>query len=274
MNLTFWQRLLLWLGMYTLRQPVGVGGPVKRGVHCRWWTAPANYPALLAQLKPAFVRTPLPVGYDASGFVAAVKAADGVPLFVTSWATTQHASDAIVLGDLPILAGYYGSAATQFPGCAWELGNEPNVASDSIDGALQPSTVIAYTKALAAAIRGADPTATIISAGLSGLDAGYGAAISPAYAFVDAIGAHPYGCPESGVQYQWYLSPLWLYGKPVWFTEYGVSNPQGTAVHDYFAGAQGNVPVAIYFELDDNSDGTFGLVDASGNPKPSFSQFQ
>lgn len=147
------------------------------------------------------------------------------------------------------------------------------------------------------AIRQADQTTPIITGGHTtgpGPGSAYARATlnaMPPDIRPDGIAFHPYGRGVKGHRFSnW--GPLSeeieaygsvLPGRPLWITEWGVLDHQGRAdvipdVSDYASGFMnilkkdypGRVAAAIWYAWADSMDNGFGLVDASGKPKPTF----
>lgn len=269
--------------------------PIAVGVYVSsWQETPANLDAM-SLLHPAIVRLNAPawaitheldgnqperdrLAADLDAAITRVRALPARALLVTSLALSQGATQVTVLDDAPELATHYGALAAKHPGCAWELGNEaeiPGPVLGATSEALPPDTYAAYFAMLAEAIRAADPTATIVTAGTSGVPVAW---ITEVLARVapDAIGIHPYG-----------IAPL-AYAEtiarissrvPVWFTEFGKMAAsageiaQRDALVAYLDRARGVADVAIWFSLSDRSAEkmqSFGLIDAEGRKRLSF----
>ena len=205
----------------------------------------------------------------------------------------------------------YGDALTKFVALfgdrvhTWEIWNEPNM-----DRFWKPTPdPEAYAALLAvghAAVKAADPTATVLGGSLAGTDTAYLGALYQAGArgHFDALALHPYSkeSPASCQDARWaylcgvdaILGVMELYGdeSPLWFTEFGWSSappggPDGGGVGEaaQLAFLQEalmllerweNVPVATWYTLVDyppesellDKEGSMGLMDMGGRLKP------
>ena len=260
--------------------------PLKAGVYLNPWMESPTTLAALPDLRPGVLR----INYPAFPLMAAnVNAAEAarlvglienqirwarsmsVPLIVTTLGTRAPATTDNIISNVDIVAAYYASVATQFPGCAFEIGNEAEIRSGGGDAPLIPSAYAAVFEVHARAIRAADPYARIVTAGTSGFAVPW---IRDVLALTnpDAVGVHPYGCAPQN-----YASAVAAIGTklPVYFTEWGAQNSptQAQEVADYFTYARGVVSVAVLFALSDlsaDNGETFGLMDASGNRRPAY----
>ena len=267
--------------------------PLKAGVYLNPWMESPTTLAALPDLRPGVLR----INYPAFPLMAAnVNAAEAarlvglienqirwarsmsVPLIVTTLGTRAPATTDNIISNVDMVAAYYAGVAKQFPGCAFEIGNEAEIRSGGGDAPLIPSAYAAVFEVHARAIRAADPYARIVTAGTSGFAVPW---IRDVLALTnpDAVGVHPYGTPP-----QAYASAVAQIGTkiPVWFTEWGLENISPQQVTDYYAYARGVVPVAVLFCLSDLSaelgsiagnretHQPFGLIDAYGNRRPSY----
>lgn len=157
----------------------------------------------------------------------------------------------IGMGQSPNAAAYaavVGRGAGRYAGHSiiWELMNEPDCSIGHVgpiceplqEAAISTAQYIDIVRATVPAIRSADPGATIISGGTSGVDLGWINAVSPIYPLVDGIAVHPYGQdPQKFAQIAVGLERV--YGKPIYYTERetpaGASNVNGyTPLYNQF----------------------------------------
>ncbi|NWG18399.1 MAG: hypothetical protein HXY41_17380 [Chloroflexi bacterium] len=149
------------------------------------------------------------------------------------------------------------------------------------------------------AVRAVDPITPIITGGhtrgpqVGSAYARATLAAMPADVRPDGIATHPYGRGMAGhvfsnwgpLEEEIRLYAAVLPGKPVWITEWGVLGRQGDLsiapqVADYAAGFMricksqfaGQVAAAIWYAWADGMDDGYGLVDAGGRPKASFTE--
>jgi len=268
--------------------------PLRAGVYLRPWTESPTTLAALPDLHPGVIRISYPafplmfqnvdaqeaarlVGLIESNIVYA-RSIGSLPLIVTTLGATAPATEAQVYASRDDVAAYYAGVAKRFPGCAFEIGNEAEIRSGGGDEPLLVTTYAAVFRVHADAIRAADPTAKLVTAGTSGFAVIW---IGKVLALTnpDAVGVHPYGTPP-----QAYASAVAQIGTkiPVWFTEWGLENISPQQVTDYYAYARGVVPVAVLFCLSDLSaelgsiagnretHQPFGLIDQFGNRRPSY----
>ena len=177
----------------------------------------------------------------------------GLLAYTPGWArppgTTTHAPPT----DVATFAAFAGAAAQRYRGTveAWEVWNEPNL-PDFWAPRPDPAAYTALLVPAAAAVRAADPAATLLTGGLAPAVSD-GGGIAPAdfleavYAAggggaVDAVGVHPYSYPalpddlwtggwNSFVRLPEVHAVMERHGdaaKPVWLTEFGA--PTGTGV--------------------------------------------
>ena len=275
--------------------PVRSPKPIAVGVYAASWQESVENLDAMTLLHPAIVRLNAPawpivhaldgkeperdrLTADLDAAIARVRAMGARPLLVTSLACSQGATQLVVLNDAPELAMHYGSLAARHPGCAFELGNEaeiPGPANGSTSEALLPEIYAAYFQMLAEAIRSADPTATIVTAGTSGIPLPWIRAVL-AITNPDAVGIHPYGVAPLA-----YAETIARIGTklPIYFTEFGKMAigageiAQRDALLAYLDRARGVAAVAIWFSLSDRSAErmeSFGLLDAEGKRRLSF----
>ena len=275
--------------------PVRSPKPIAVGVYAASWQESVENLDAMTLLHPAIVRLNAPawaivhaldgnqperdrLTADLDAAIARVRAMGARPLLVTSLALSQGATQLTVLDDAPELATHYGALAARHPGCAFELGNEaeiPGPAGGSTSEALLPDTYAAYFGMLAEAIRSADPTATIVTAGTSGIPLPWIRAVL-AITNPDAVGIHPYGVAPLA-----YAETIARIGTklPIYFTEFGKMAigageiAQRDALLAYLDRARGVAAVAIWFALSDRSAErmeSFGLIDGEGRKRLSF----
>ena len=204
-------------------------------------------------------------------------------------------------------AAWAGAVAARYGnrgGGYYEIWNEPNI-QEFWSPTPNPAAYTADLKAAYAAIKAADPSSTVISAGLS--PAGNtGNTVNPvtffqdmyadgAHGSFDAVGDHPYSFPatpdtdalgawgEMGQTSPSLRSLMNANGdgdKKIWITEYGA--PTGTVTTDNQtqeltqaiseARQCGYVASFYIYTWSDQFGGAgFGLLDANGNPKPAYS---
>jgi len=190
--------------------------------------------------------------------------------------------------------GYYfalrcGDIAAHYNGkvSGYEIWNEPDLPSVGNVEAGTYGTVLAQAYK---AIKSADGNAAVVMGGLASGDPNYVAqARSQAGAiYADAIGLHPYGQRPTP---DW-PNPTWGFGnvvdllnnywnvepKPVVITEVGTDdmNVQAQFASHLFdsLNSQGSVNVCFWFCWSDAMVPPFGVVDGSGNPKPSYYDYQ
>ena len=268
--------------------------PLKAGVYLNPWMESPTTLAALPDLNPRVIRISYPAFPLMTANVNAAEAArlvgliegdivyarsiGALPLIVTTLGAIAAATEAQVYASRGDVAAYYAGVAKRFPGCAWEIGNEAEIRSGGGDEPLLVTTYAAVFRVHADAIRAADPTAKLVTAGTSGFAVIWIRAVL-ALTNPDAVGVHPYGTPP-----QAYASAVAQIGTkiPVWFTEWGLENISPQQVTDYYAYARGVVPVAVLFCLSDLSaelgsiagnretHQPFGLIDQFGNRRPSY----
>ena len=191
---------------------------------------------------------------------------------------------------------------------AWEIWNEPNSGLFWTDP--DPDRYVDLLAAAVPPLRAADPTASIVTGGLAPADDVPGSEISPEAfleavlevadpALIDAVGIHPYSFPAdpSDRSLEWNLfarlpdihrrvaesadRPI-----PIWLTEFGA--PYDSDRPDHQAEILSEAlhcaaqwpwvgPVFVYSlndAADDPGDRAFGLLDPSGNERPSWAAVQ
>lgn len=265
--------------------------PLTMGVYLSSWNESAITRASLGDLLPGVVRINYPafplltrnvdaqeakrlVGLIESD-IAYARALGALPLIVTTLGTVAPATSTDVYATRQSVADYYAGVAKRFPGMAWEIGNEAEISSGGGDAPLLVTTYAAVFETHARAIRLADPTAKLVTAGTSGFADIWIRAVL-ALTHPDAVGVHPYGTAPQN-----YATAVAQIGTklPVWFTEFGLQNAMPQQVTDYFTYSHGVVPVAVWFCLSDlsaergstvGSHQTFGLMDAQGNRRPTY----
>jgi hypothetical protein len=198
------------------------------------------------------------------------------------------------------VAARYSSLGARY----FEIWNEPNI-PDFWSPTPNPAAYTADLVAAYSAIKSADPSAVVISAGLSPAD-NTSSSINPvtfftdmyadgAHGSFDAVGDHPYtypATPDSDSQGAWsemnQTSPSLRSlmaehgdsGKQIWITEFGA--PTGTVTE-----AQQSAELVqalteaketswigafyIYTWSDQFGGAGFGLLDSNGNPKSAYS---
>ena len=267
---------------------------LRAGVYLNPWMENSTTLATLADLRPNVVRINYPAfplmvhnvdAQEADRLVVLIEAEitrarsiGALPLIVTTLGATAPATEAQVYASRDDVAAYYAGVAKRYPGCAWEIGNEAEMRSGGGDAPLLVTTYAAVFGAHAVAIRAADPTATLVTAGTSGFAVIWIRAVL-ALTTPDAVGVHPYG-----VAPQDYARAVAQIGTklPVWFTEWGLENISAQAVFNYFDFARGVTPVAVLFCLSDRSaelgsiagnretHQPFGLMDVDAVRRPSY----
>lgn len=186
-----------------------------------------------------------------------------LPLIVTTLGTIAPASVANMTANASLVADYYASVAKEFPGCAWEIGNEAEIPSGGNDAALSAPIYASIFEAHAYAIRSVDLTSKMVTAGTSGFHYPWIREVLT-LSRPDAVGVHPYGTAPQDL-----ASAVAQIGThlPVWFTEFGLQFATMQQVSDYFAFAREVSPVVVWFSLSDLSSEKgqhFGLIDAQG----------
>jgi Cellulase (glycosyl hydrolase family 5) len=206
-----------------------------------------------------------PTSYEWAPFDRVVTAARrrgihvlGTILYAPAWARAQGAPGEAPPADPAAFATFAGRAAGHFGKLgvhAYEIWNEPNIAGFWAGGP-DPARYTQLLKAAYRAIKRADRSATVVSAGLSP-DASYGAAdaqhmnpltflermyASGARGSMDAVGWHPYNFPWGLGFYDWSAwSQMYATSpsarsimkangdgkKKIWATEWGA--PTGTS---------------------------------------------
>lgn len=185
------------------------------------------------------------------------------------------ASESFRDGDRAAQAAAY---AEQLRPYCWQIGNEPDLRSPA-SWTLTPVEYAALAQDCAGGIRGVQPAALLISAGLAGRDARWLARCGPLP--LDGVAVHPYGQrPEwTWLPPPWRVGTVdrWLeryrrYGKPLWITEFGTND--GRIQADYVPAlyrklaVRSDVGAACVFCYSDAMVPGFGLVDQRGRPKP------
>jgi hypothetical protein len=205
----------------------------------------------------------------------------------------------------PTYADFAKQVAAKFKGSglihAYQIWNEQDTKPEHARAAVPvPAADYGYllTETIRA-IRTVDQTTPIITGGHT-----TGPGLGPQYAKAtmaamppdvrpDGVALHPYGRGVKGHRFSnW--GPLSesiqnysavMPGKPIWITEWGVLDHQGRTdvindVTDYSVGFMniikndypGKVAAAIWYAWADSMDNGFGLVDASGKPKPGLNE--
>ncbi len=211
--------------------------------------------------------------------------AAGVKFLLISAVTNPlYFSDAPTTSDqLSICAAFHQTMAARYPGCWWEIGNEPDEAY-FWPPAPDVSAYAAYLAALAPAV--SPNAAEVISAGLSGIDItfyeGFLSDLPPA---VTMVGLHPYGQTAESLPPN--IAQLRkLTNLPFIATEYGVDSSETSDTQQAqdltslaVACGELQIPFVWYCLTDgtpqpDGSTGDFGLYTASLAAKPSLTAAQ
>jgi hypothetical protein len=168
---------------------------------------------------------------------------------------------------------------------AWQIGNEPDGTGPS-SSQLTPAEYGQLVQVTVPVFRAAQPSATIISAGLvSGQPDWLLGAGPAALALLDGIAVHPYGQRPTAAWPVAGYAPFGVagelldryqsrYGRPLWVSEFGTSNPAApadyiAAMHDALT-ARSDVAAAFVFCYTDAMVPGFGLVNAAGQVKPAY----
>ena len=197
------------------------------------------------------------------------------------------------------VATRYGSLGADY----FEVWNEPNLA-EFWSPAPNPAAYTADLVAAYAAIKAADPSSVVISAGLAAVG-DTDSAIDPvtffaamyaagAHGSFDAVGDHPYSFPadpDADSQGNWgemdQTSPslrslMIAHGdaaKKIWITEFGAPTgnvtdaQQATELTQAITAAKNTSWIGafyIYTWSDQFGGQGFGLLDSNGNPKPAY----
>jgi hypothetical protein len=233
-------------------------------------------------------------------FLACLEARGMGVLWILDYGHPDHGGNQPhTAADVTTFADYARAAAAHFAGhdVRYEIWNEPNLTSFLPD----PSVYPALLSQAVAAIRQVDPSAVVVTGGVSGVDLnflGSRAAAGPKRQ-TNAIGIHPYRTsgPETLVADLMLLRQL-LDSQirrdiSIWDTEWGYSSYGFFPVNQYGDGhaetackRQGvlaarrmltvwalGFPVSVWYDLrDDGSNGAdresnFGLLDQRGNDK-------
>lgn len=202
------------------------------------------------------------------------------------------------------VAGHYSPMGIH----TYEIWNEPNLASNwgpQASGTQYAALLIQAYKA----VKAVDPQSFIVSGGLSpagndGTDVSPQTFLTEMYAagaagHMDAVGTHPYCFPadptdSSSASWNFFYNlPTWIHqvmvdngdgSKSVWMTEFGAPTSgsgavtyaqQAQMITDAFNQAKqwSWAGPLFVFDWQDSSD-SFGLIDSSGNAKPSLSAFE
>lgn len=227
--------------------------------------------AALDALRPAWVRarvfwTPAMQGFGWSDAVVADAEARGAKLLLEWWTWKTTRGPGGDWSDVPVAqhAAWAGELAARYRGrvAAWQIDNEPDLKRG-------PSaiTYAARYTAVRAAIRKADPDATVVMAGL---------AMSPTNtlyleAFLrrvqpDVVAVHAYPVLWS-VPLKIQMVQRRAKKLPVWVTEGGGS--KASEVRAFMEGCRGcQVPLAFVYAASDEHASPWGLYGADGKPKP------
>lgn len=246
---------------------------------------------------------------------AAVKAARarGLQVLLTVGCTPSWLSGSDDFSVLPSDPGQYQRVTAYLAGRyrgvvrAYEIWNEP----DCVGGTCPAGDPAAYVPVLQAGYRGvksADPSAVVVSGGISGANADWVQRFYAAGAkgYFDALGVHPYQGPAAAppeaeqAEHPYRITNIAKVRRvmlthgdsasKIWFTEFGWTTGAGTGWHagvseatqgDYLRRAitmvQNRYPYvthAFVFTIRDRDDwnayeNSFGLVHVDGTPKPS-----
>ncbi|HET7034454.1 MAG TPA: glycosyl hydrolase [Thermomicrobiaceae bacterium] len=228
----------------------------------------------------------------------------GLLVYSVGWASGGSGSSAVFgpPSDLAAWQEYVRQTVTRYKGTihSWEIWNEPDTAwawggQDGGDAA----SYLALLQRAHDAIKAADPSATIVTGGVTGtargadfinrlLDLGGGQ-------YFDMVGIHGYIDPNAEDVYYNTIWPLLRQaaqraGKPIWITEFGWSSsgtgPAATGSETAQASwiarelpmlfSLGNVAHVSLFQFKDpgNQPNTFGLVRLDGSKKPAYTVYQ
>jgi hypothetical protein len=155
---------------------------------------------------------------------------------------------------------------------SWEVWNEPNTAQFMTTGvnACQYASMLNQTSA---AIKQIDPTATVVSGGVGGVDIPYLRSMLSCGGRADAYGMHPYSASAPDQNMLQYMQTLTL---PYWFTEFGWNSQrvgeeaQASWLQQAFAdwASLGDVERAYVYNYQDQGGSYFGILRADGSAKP------
>jgi len=171
----------------------------------------------------------------------------------------------------------------------YEIWNEEDLTQTYVP----PASYGLLLKAAYTAVKGTDPSATVVMGGLCSGDPSY---ISQVMAstngqlYCDEVGLHPYGqrpypdWPSSSWGFGYMGSLIASYIRvmparmPVFITEFGTNDG---AVQDFFpwmlfsgiSVMPYNISAVVWFCWSDGMVGGFGLVTASGTPKPDYASY-
>lgn len=179
----------------------------------------------------------------------------GLPSYTPNWAKAPGAVGAAGPADPAMFAQFMTALVTRYRAQvqSWEIWNEPNQS-----WSWNPPDPAAYARLLTrayAAVKAADPTATVVTAGLAPApDAADGSQIAPltylrgiyaagAQGSFDAVGVHPYCFPtvptdaSSSSWNYWFKLPVMHQlmvekgdgAKKIWATEFGAPTGTGTS---------------------------------------------
>lgn len=174
---------------------------------------------------------------------------------------------------------------------AVEVWNEPDLTSV---GNVPAEHYGPLLNATYSAVKASSPDVSVVLGGLATGNPNYVADVRAAAGGrlpADGVGVHPYGQRPSP---DW-PNPAWGFGvltdllsryysvepKPLWITEVGTTdgNARPTFPQHAFAAVAANLTAAqcehvLWFCWSDGMVNGFGVVDASGNPKPSYNSYQ
>jgi hypothetical protein len=240
------------------------------------------YDPRIAAYRAADLKVLLLVDYMSA---SAAKPASTAP--DAAWDTYR----AVFQQDVAAIAAHYRDGVD-----AWEVWNEPDLSNPSgYDPGMPARQFGLLLRDAVAAIRAADPVEPppIVSGGVKTADTTYLRQAREAAGgslHVDAVGVHPYerrapdgwpaptwGTGEMSAYFDAYLS---AFGLPLWVTEIGTNDQgrQAQYLENVYALAggryAGRVPEVFWFCWSDGMVHPFGLLDASGTPKPAYQRYQ
>lgn len=239
----------------------------------------SRYDAVLDELGKAGIASLVVVNYETVAGKPARDASDG------EWDDyLNRFADAAAA-----IAGRYGSSIAAIE--LWNEPDEPNPRPE-YDPGMPPERFGQLLQRSYDAIHGAGSGALVITGGADSGDPNYlvqaGAATGGLYA--DGVGLHPYGqrAPDD------YPSPDWGFGNytdmvrryhdatglPVWITEIGTDDEpfQSDYVFQIYATTRAFfgpdvVPTVLWFAWSDGMVPPFGLLNADGSPKDTYTKY-
>ncbi len=185
------------------------------------------------------------------------------------------------------IAAALKSVSTPTP--AYEIWNEEDLQQTHVPAA----SYAALLKQAFQAIKQADSRATIVMGGLASGDASYVAKVMEANGgklFADEVGVHPYGqrpfpdwpSPTWGFGYMGSLFASYVAVMPeqtaIFVTEFGTNDMSSQNMFPYmlFTGIDAmsyNISAVVWYCWSDGQTGNFGLVTATGQPKPDYESY-